>query len=116
MMRANEYSWYRFEMSRKTVEEKRAAILRCAKLTMDRAAEKGFTHGSVESLKENICYIMDWTAGTWNNGERGYRRKVWVIPATEDPRVQRTIENMVSKGIIELSKSGKGFKLLTAAE
>ena len=110
MMRANAYSWYSSEMKELTMEQKRERIIEEAELIVKGAKEDGFQFGSLNSLKESICYIMGWVKGTVSDGY-GWKRKVYVIPDMFDDKCLKTIENMSNNGIITISKSGRGFKL-----
>lgn len=73
------------------MEAKREMILRDAAKYEARANEEGYKFAPVCRLWEEINVVMGWTDTT---------------------RCKQTVENMAAKGIIELSKSGKGYRLL----
>lgn len=110
-MRVSEYSWIRFEMSNKTMEEKREHIMAEAQKLTENAKEDGFAYASIEMLKKSICIAMDWVS-IYESGTHAGRKCYRVNCMTEDQKVGKTIENMIAKGYIEISKSGKGFKVL----
>ena len=75
------------------METKRAMILKACNVITD----DGMNYGSLARLKMNILEIMRWT----NDSAK---------------KTNLTVANMVEKGIIEISASGKGFKMLTKRE
>lgn len=107
-MRASQYTWVRWEMHNKTMDQKREHIMECAR---EIANESEYGYGSLEALKKEICYTMDWMEIYEGCTHAG--RRIWRAGCkTNDPKVAKTIENMVAKGLIQISKSGKGYKVL----
>lgn len=73
------------------MEAKREMILRDAAKYEARANEEGYKFAPVCRLWEEINVVMGWT---------------------DTERCKITVKNMVEKGIIELSKNGKGYRML----
>ena len=76
-----------------TMEQKRAAIMQQAETLFSAAKSFGHEWAVLGTLKIEITRIMKW----YNTPEL----------------TLKTVENMAAKGIIEISKTGKGFKLLS---
>lgn len=107
-MRLNRYTWYRFEMKNLTMDQKRERIMKDIDIILNNAKENGYEYASLERLKMSICYTMDWVCEVRSiEGRHGMISHV--DADTNNPKVAKTIENMVSKGIIKISKSGNGF-------
>lgn len=110
-MRASEYSWIAWEMKNLTMEQKRERIMRNAAIIIENAKEAGYEYGSVERLMESICVIMGWMTEPWVGITHAGRKIGRIAPDTDNDKVIKTINHMVAKGAIKLSKSGKGFRL-----
>ena len=96
---------------RMTMDEKRQEILSNLQAFYEsKDYEQYGGYAPLELLKDNICWIMGWV------GETQYKRRggvaTYVYTKSAGHNCLATIDNMVQQGYIEISKSGKGFRVL----
>lgn len=115
-MKRIEYEILHKPFENMSMAQKREAILQNLEAIKN---SKDFTqyqykgYAPLEILKSNICMIMGWK-NEYRISSEHHCGKVYtkVLMDTQGAKCIETIERMAEQGFIQISKSGKGFRVL----
>lgn len=111
-MKRIEYAILHRPFENMSMAQKREAILQNLEaIKNSEKFEQYKGYAPIELLRSNICMIMEWKREVKTRLERG-GCWTYILLDTGCANCTKTIDRMAEQGFIQISKSGKGFRVL----